>query len=95
MEKIKWLNVLRDLACMAVGTFGLVDSQLTGRISPELIAAYVTLLAVPGAVNLFELRRRGTQDTESSSSSRPSEGSRGGRRGQYSKGRPDNDESEG
>jgi hypothetical protein len=85
MEKVRWVSILRDLLCMGTGTFGLVYSQVTGVISPELVAAYVTLLGVPGVVNLWALRR-GSSDTESESPdshSRASSGrsSKGSRRG--------------
>lgn len=80
-----WLNVVRDLACILIGSFGLVYSTVTGVTSPELIAAYVTLLGVPGVVNLLELRgsRRESSDTERESSASPPLGSRS-RRGKSS-----------
>jgi len=76
MEKVRWVNILRDLVCMGTGAFGLVYSQLTGVISPELVAAYVALLGVPGVVNLLELRRE-RSDTDSESSDSHARGSSG------------------
>ncbi len=54
----KWLNIIRDLVSLAVGTFGLVYSQVTGQTSVELVVVYAALLGVPGVLNLLEIKGR-------------------------------------
>lgn len=39
-----------------VGTFGLIHSQLTGMVYPELIPVYTALLGVPVIAKVIESR---------------------------------------
>ncbi len=66
----KWLLIIRDLVSLAVGTFGLVHSQLTGITSPVLVAVYAALLGLPGVLNLVELKKPTKPSKEESSGSR-------------------------
>lgn len=51
------MKKLRDLVSILVGMFGLIHSQLTGMVYPELVIAYTALLGLPAGVALMEYRR--------------------------------------
>lgn len=57
----KWMKIVRDLVSLAVGTFGLVYSQVTGQTSVELVVVYAALLGVPGVLNLMEIKGRSVE----------------------------------
>ncbi len=61
-----WISAIRDLVPMGVGAFGLVWSQLTGQVNPELLAVYALLIGVPGAANVLELRLKKSSSEASS-----------------------------
>jgi uncharacterized membrane protein YuzA (DUF378 family) len=67
-------TILRDLGCWAVGIFGVLHQELTGKVNAELLLVYLALLGIPGAVALLQLRGKvEIQDTaEPPSSSLPS-----------------------
>jgi len=71
---MKWMVFARDLMSILVGTFGLIHSQLTGNVYPELLAIYTTLLGSPVILRLLEkLEKRndnGKSDGPTASSSR-------------------------
>ncbi len=50
------MKKLRDLMSILVGMFGLIHSQLTGMVYPELVIAYTALLGLPAGVALIEYR---------------------------------------
>lgn len=68
---MKWMVFARDLMSILVGTFGLIHSQLTGNIYPELLAIYTTLLGSPVVLRLLEKRNDNSKsDGPTASSSR-------------------------
>lgn len=71
---MKWMVFARDLMSILVGAFGLIHSQLTGNVYPELLAIYTTLLGSPVVLRLLEkLEKRndnGKSDGPTASSSR-------------------------
>lgn len=67
---MKWMVVVRDLIAILIGSFGLIHSQLTGNIYPELLAVYTALLGSPVAIRLLE-RRNGKNGGPKEQSSEP------------------------
>jgi hypothetical protein len=68
---MKWMVFARDLMSILVGAFGLIHSQLTGNVYPELLAIYTTLLGSPVVLRLLEKRSdNGKSDGPTASSSR-------------------------
>lgn len=53
----KWFVILRDVALLAVGVFGLLHQELTGQANPLLLGVYTTLLGIPGAASAIALLR--------------------------------------
>lgn len=68
------LTIVRDAGFLLVGFGGVVFQQLTGNVNPWLLAVYTTMLGIPGAIGLLQLRGSGKQSapaTPSPSSSSP------------------------
>ena len=51
------ITVVRDVACLVVGIFGIVHQELTGHVSSALLAVYTTLLGIPGTIGLLQMLR--------------------------------------
>lgn len=67
------LTIVRDVLFLLWGFGGIAYQQLTGQVNPWLLAVYTTMLGIPGAIGLLQLRGRpATRDTAGSSSSSPS-----------------------
>jgi len=68
--------VVRDAGFLLVGFGGVIYQQVTGDVNPWLLAVYTTMLGIPGAIGLLQLRgSRVTPPTASSSSSSPASSS--------------------
>ena len=67
------VTVVRDLTCLAVGVFGVIHQELSGRVNPELLVVYTALLGLPGAISVLQLVRGTpiTTATQEQSSSSP------------------------
>lgn len=74
MSTPKWFVVLRDLALLAVGIFGILHQEITGEASPLLLAVYTTLLGIPGAANALAILK-GTTGGGGSTPEQPRESS--------------------
>jgi hypothetical protein len=64
---MKWMVVIRDLIAILIGAFGLVHSQVTGNIYPELLVIYTALIGSPLAIRLLEKRSGKTSGSTDSS----------------------------
>lgn len=67
------VTVARDILCIVIGLAGIAHQELVGPVKTELLLVYTTMLGVPGAVGLWQLRgnRSGGTDTTGSSQSAP------------------------
>jgi hypothetical protein len=65
------LTVVRDILSMGLGTFIIVNEELTGRVHTELLILSTALLGLPSTVAIANLIRGKptTPDTPSGSSS--------------------------
>lgn len=79
---MKWQalkTIVRDIGCLLVGFGGIIFQQLTGQFNPWLLAAYMAMLGLPGAIGLVQLGRGtgkpATPPTPSPSSPSPSSSS--------------------
>lgn len=56
--------------CLALGVFGVLHQEITGRVNLDLLAVYTVLLGLPGAVGVIHLVRGSDEipDTPGSSS---------------------------
>lgn len=79
---MSWLalkTVARDIGCLVVGFGGIIFQQVTGQVNPWLLAAYMAMLGLPGAISLVQLGRgtgkHATPPTPSQSSPSPSSSS--------------------
>jgi hypothetical protein len=50
-------TVVRDALMIGVSIFGIVHQEITGHVSPPLLAVYTTLLGTPAGIGLFKLLR--------------------------------------
>lgn len=55
------LTIARDAGFLVVGFGGVIYQQLTGNVNPWLLAVYTTMLGIPGAIGLLQLRGTGRQ----------------------------------
>lgn len=72
------ITVARDAGFLLVGFGGIVYQQITGQVNPWLLGVYTTMLGIPGAIGLLQLRGTGkpaTPPTPGSSSPSPSSSS--------------------
>ena len=76
---MKWqalVAVVRDAGFLIVGFGGVIYQQATGQVNPWLLGVYTTMLGIPGAIGLLQLRGRPEpRPTPSSSSSSPASSS--------------------
>lgn len=47
--------VIRDLACLGVGSWGIVYQQLNGSINVPLLVLYTGMVGVPGGLGAMRL----------------------------------------
>jgi hypothetical protein len=70
------ITAARDVGFLLVGFGGVIYQQLTGRVNPWLLAVFTTMLGIPGALGLLQLRGSGKQAVPTTppppSSSQPS-----------------------
>lgn len=73
MKLRKVLVLLRDLAPLVLGIFGVLHQEITGRVNLDLLGLYTLLLGTPGAIAVVHLVRgnEGQSDTPSSSPAPP------------------------
>lgn len=72
------ITAVRDVGFLVVGFGGVIYQQLTGRVNPWLLAVFTTMLGIPGAIGLLQLRGLGRpidRTTPSPPSSSPSSSS--------------------
>lgn len=68
--------VVRDAGFLVIGFGGVIYQQVTGNVNPWLLGVYTTMLGIPGAIGLLQLRgSRVTPSTASSQSSSPASSS--------------------
>lgn len=53
------LTLARDVGLIVVGLGGIIYQQVTGQVNLELLLVYLTLLGIPGALGLLQLRGGG------------------------------------
>ena len=69
------LTIARDAGFLLVGFGGVIFQQVTGNVNPWLLAVYTTMLGIPGALSVLQLRGTGkpaTPPTPGSSQPSPS-----------------------
>lgn len=55
------ITAARDVGFLIVGFGGVIYQQLTGKVNPWLLAVFTTMLGIPGALGLLQLRGSGRQ----------------------------------
>lgn len=55
------ITIARDVGFLLVGFGGVIYQQVTGNVNPWLLAVYTTMLGIPGAIGLLQLRGAGKQ----------------------------------
>jgi hypothetical protein len=88
---VKWLHkleqaskiiatVLKDIALITLGVWGIWHEEHTGQPHPELLIVYTSILCIPTATHVLaywnQSRRTSDTDTTSSPSSSPDSSSR-------------------
>lgn len=72
---MKWLalkTVVRDVGFLLIGFGGIIYQQVTQQVNPWLLAAYLAMLGLPGAIGLLQLGRgTGSETTRSTQSPSP------------------------
>lgn len=65
------ITVARDVGFLLIGFGGVVYQQISGNVNPWLLAVYTTMLGIPGAIGLLQLRGTGKPATPSTPGSPP------------------------
>ncbi len=63
-----WLTVLRDVACLALGVWGVIHEELSGKADLARLAFFAALMVAPAALAAAWLAR---SDTAGQSSEPP------------------------
>lgn len=55
-----WLTVLRDVACLALGVWGVIHQELSGKADLGLLTFFAILMVAPAALAAVWLAQSGT-----------------------------------
>ncbi|HEY7043260.1 MAG TPA: hypothetical protein VH419_06290, partial [Nocardioidaceae bacterium] len=66
------ITAIRDVGFLVVGFGGVIYQQLTGKVNPWLLAVFTTMLGIPGAIGLLQLRGGSGKQTVPTTPSPPS-----------------------
>lgn len=67
-----WMTIVRDLVCLAVGVWGVIHEELSGKADLGRLAFFAVLMVVPGALATVWLAQSGTASPSPPSPPEPS-----------------------
>lgn len=60
-----WLTVLRDVVCLALGVWGVIHEELSGKADLGRLAFFAALMVAPAAIAAVWLAQSGTAGSSS------------------------------